>query len=65
MISSDSQGREICDGKLCLSYRQARQIINDTKRRQHRNHSKKIPKREYICPKCGCYHLTSDARKFD
>lgn len=50
----------LCEcGKRCLSYREARQAINDAKRAQHIRHMKKIPKRLYRCAICGTWHLTS------
>lgn len=51
--------QEYCGGKLCLSESDAHSRINGTKRRQHTHSSKVIPKRAYLCPDCGCYHLTS------
>jgi len=54
--------QEYCHGKLCLSERDAHARINGTKRRQHSNSSKMIPKRVYLCPDCGCYHLTHLAK---
>jgi len=54
--------QEYCHGKLCLSEREAHARINGTKRRQHSNSSKMIPKRVYLCPDCGCYHLTHLAK---
>jgi len=54
--------QQYCGGKLCLSEREAHARINGTKRRQHSNSSKMIPKRVYLCPDCGCYHLTHLAK---
>jgi len=51
--------RRRCHGKICYSFREAHEQINLTKHRQHGMHSKKIPKRAYTCPVCGCWHLTS------
>ena len=48
-----------CMGKICYSYREACQMINDTRKRQHRSSSKRIPRRCYYCEVCHCYHLTS------
>jgi len=54
--------QQYCGGKLCLSECDAHARINGTKRRQHSNSSKMIPKRVYLCPDCGCYHLTHLAK---
>ena len=50
--------RKLCRGQVCYSYRDAHEVINSIKRRQHFVHSKHIPKRCYPCDKCGYYHLT-------
>lgn len=55
----ETQERQYCNGKLCLSKAEAHSRINGTKRRQHHYSSKRIPVRAYLCPDCGCYHLTS------
>jgi hypothetical protein len=48
-----------CNGKACLSYREARAVITDAKRFNHLRHSKRIPKRAYFCKECKQWHLTS------
>ena len=56
----DGFGREIrCEstGKICYTKREAGNALNGAKHHGHR--AKKIPKRMYLCEKCGCYHLTS------
>ncbi|CAK0774890.1 hypothetical protein CCP3SC15_5040001 [Gammaproteobacteria bacterium] len=55
----DTENPQLCQGKRCMSFREAHQLINDVKSRNQRNHSKKIPKRVYRCPMCGTYHVTS------
>ena len=50
---------QLCNGKRCLSRREANQMISDAHRRNHNHHSKRIPKRAYYCEACGTYHLTS------
>ncbi len=60
--SIEPHERQYCHGKLCLSKAEAHSRINGTKRRQHAYSSKKIPVRAYLCPDCGCYHLTSQAK---
>lgn len=52
---------EYCGTKICMSYREAHERLNGTKKRQHRVHSKVIPKRAYKCKLCGYYHLTSQS----
>ena len=54
-----AESHELCDGKIRYSQREAGEVLHSITRRQHKNHSKKIPKRAYFCRKCGCYHLTS------
>lgn len=48
-----------CNGKMCLSYREAREMINAAHRCRWGHRKGKIPVREYYCPDCGTYHLTS------
>ena len=52
--------RRICPecGKLCLTYREAGEIINSCK--HHRNMAKNIPKRKYYCRFAKAYHVTSN-----
>jgi len=54
---------DICQetGKICFSYRKARETINSAKRRHYgsKRRSNKIPIRSYYCKSCHCYHLTS------
>ena len=50
---------ELCDGKRCLSRREAGEAINHAKK-SHMG-MKKIPKRAYRCRKCGTYHTTAKA----
>lgn len=57
--SSTGETRQTCNGKLCLSYREAREMIRSAHRGKVGHHSKKIPCREYYCQDCGTYHLTS------
>ncbi len=46
--------------KLCLTIRQAGEILNSFKHHQHGRRCKKdqMPKRKYFCIDCGFYHLT-------
>ena len=54
---------QYCNGKRCLTERQAGEAINAVAEVNHRHHSKKVPKRAYPCPDCGFFHLTSQAEK--
>lgn len=56
---------ETCNvtGKRCLTYAQARTHLNLYKSHHVKMHGKKIPKREYRCEFCGCYHLTSTIKR--
>jgi len=56
---------QYCNGKMCLSYREAHERMNTTRKRQHFVHSKTIPKRAYKCDVCGYYHLTHHAKPHD
>lgn len=56
----DDFGRDIIcesEGKICYTKKEARTALNGAK--HHGNRVKKIPKRMYLCKKCGFYHLTS------
>lgn len=44
--------------KRCMSQREANELINSVKKRQHIKHDKNIPKRAYFCKSCGAYHTT-------
>ena len=50
-------------GKRCMTRCEAGALINDTKKRNQRIHSKHIPKRAYYCDECKSWHVTSDERK--
>lgn len=55
--------KTIClvSGKVCLSAREAGEIINNAKKHySHRSfsNSPSIPRRKYFCKECGCYHVT-------
>ncbi len=52
-----------CAGKLCLSERQANEMLKGAKRNDRKRTGKKIPKRKYYCQACGYYHLTSESEK--
>jgi hypothetical protein len=49
-------------GKRCYSYRDACIALKSAKRGirygENKKVSKNIPKRKYLCPYCGTYHLT-------
>ena len=55
----DNPPRTCQTGKKCHTYREAREMINGIRKRNHRVHSKIIPKRAYYCDRCKSYHLTS------
>ena len=45
--------------KICLTIREAGEIINSFKHHNHRRVKKdQRPRRRYWCPCCGFYHLT-------
>ena len=50
---------EYCNGKRCLSRREAGEAVNGVANTNHRHHQKRVPKRAYQCPDCGFWHLTS------
>lgn len=55
--------KNICavSGKICLSEREAGEVINNAKRHHdHRSYSNStsIPRRKYFCKDCGAYHVT-------
>ena len=54
---------QYCNGKRCLTRREAGEAVNAVAEVNHRHHSKKVPKRTYRCPDCGFWHLTSQADK--
>lgn len=46
-------------GKICLTIREAGEILNSFKHHNHRRIKKdQRPCRRYRCPSCGFYHLT-------
>lgn len=52
-------------GKVCYTAREAGTVINETHSHHYggarRLRSKTIPKRKYVCPDCGYYHVTHHA----
>jgi hypothetical protein len=41
-----------------MTQREANELINAVKRRQHKRHDKTIPKRAYYCKECAAWHTT-------
>ncbi len=57
--SSDEIKRCESTGKICYSERGAAEAINSARRHRCKSGgAKQIPKREYFCEKCGCFHLS-------
>lgn len=54
---------ELCDGKRCLSRREANEVVNAARNHHRSAHRKDIPKRAYECPKCGKWHTTSQIKQ--
>jgi hypothetical protein len=54
---------QYCNGKRCLTERQAGMALNGVSKCNHREHHKKVPRRKYYCRACGFFHLTSQSEK--
>ena len=52
-------------GKVCYTAREAGEVINKSHSHHYdsdkRLRPKTIPKRKYVCPDCGYYHVTHHA----
>lgn len=69
-MKTEDENKMTCikSGKICYSEREAGIIINGCKKHIYIRHgipvksshgnSKAIPRRKYICPDCGFYHVT-------
>ena len=59
MQSADTEKRCKDSGKVCLTRREAGEILNSFRRHHnHRTRTGERPCRKYWCKSCGFYHLT-------